>query len=107
MAWVARIAQEEGYALNHRKTRHATQAAQQRVCGVVVNQRPNLPRREFDRLRASLHRCTVEGPASQNREGHADFRAHLFGRLQWAAQVNPAKAERLKRLWDRIDWAAA
>jgi RNA-directed DNA polymerase len=107
MAWVARIAEEEGYALNHRKTRHATQAAQQRVCGVVVNQRPNLSRREFDRLRAALHRCTVEGPASQNREGHADFRAHLLGRLQWATQVNPAKAERLKRLWDRIDWAAA
>lgn len=103
-AWVAHIAREEGYALNHRKTRHATQAARQRICGVVVNAHPNLPRPEFDRLRAVLHRCVVEGPASQNRDGHADFRAHLLGRLQWAAQVNPDKARRLHTLWDRIDW---
>lgn len=106
VAWVAHIAREEGYALNHRKTRQATQAAQQRICGVVVNAHPNLPRPEFDRLRAVLHGCVVEGPASQNREGHADFRAHLLGRLQWATQVNPAKARRLHALWARIAWSS-
>jgi RNA-directed DNA polymerase len=103
--WVGRIALEEGYALNHRKTRLATQAAAQRVCGVVVNAHPNPPRREFDRLRAVLHQCTLQGPASQNLEGHADFRAHLWGRVQWAAQLNAAKAARLHALWQRIDWS--
>lgn len=106
-AWVGRIALEEGYALNHRKTRLATQAAAQRVCGVVVNRHPNLQRREFDRLRAVLHQCALHGPASQNRDGHADFRAHLWGRVQWAAQLNAAKAERLHALWARIGWDAA
>jgi hypothetical protein len=103
-AWVGRIALEEGYALNHRKTRCATRAARQQVCGVVVNERPNLRRADFDRLRAVLHRCVLEGPASQNREGHADFRQHLLGRLQWAAQLNAGKARRLEALWERIDW---
>ncbi|NKI95718.1 reverse transcriptase family protein [Rhizobacter sp. SG703] len=104
-AWVGRIALEEGYALNHRKTRLATQAAAQRVCGVVVNAHPNLPRREFDRLRAMLHQCALHGPASQNVDGRPDFRAHLWGRVQWAAQLNAAKAERLRALWQRIDWS--
>jgi hypothetical protein len=104
--WVARIALEEGYALNHRKTRLATQASAQRVCGVVVNAHPNLPRREFDRLRATLYQCALRGPASQNHEGHADFRAHLWGRVQWAAQLNAAKATRLHALWSRIEWPA-
>jgi len=105
-AWVGRIALDEGYALNHRKTRIATQAAAQRVCGVVVNQHPNLPRQEFDRLRAVLHQCALHGPAGQDREGHADFRAHLWGRVQWATQVNPSKARRLHALWSRIAWDA-
>lgn len=105
-AWVGRIAREEGHALNHRKTRLATQAAAQRVCGVVVNAHPNLPRREFDRLRAVLHQCVLHGPASQNTGGRADFRAHLWGRVQWAAQLNPAKAARLHALWSRIEWPA-
>ena len=106
VTWVAHIAQDEGYALNHRKTRLATQATQQRVCGVVINEHPNLPRQEFDRLRAVLHRCAIDGPASQNRDAHVDFRAHLLGRVQWAAQLNPQKARRLDALWARIDWAA-
>ena len=104
--WVGRIALEEGHALNHRKTRLATQASAQRVCGVVVNAHPNLQRREFDRLRAVLHQCALHGPASQNRDGHADFRAHLWGRVQWAAQLNAAQATRLHALWSRIEWPA-
>ena len=106
-AWVGRIALEEGYALNHRKTRLATPAQAQRVCGVVVNQHPNMKRSDFDRLRAVLHQCTLHGPASQNREGHADFRAHLRGKLDWATQLNPVKARRLHALWNHIDWSAA
>lgn len=106
-AWVQYIARDEGYALNPRKTRVATPASQQRICGVVVNQHLNLPRREFDRLRATLHQCALHGPDGQNRDGHADYRAHLWGRLQWARQLNPHKAERLQTLWDRIDWSAS
>jgi len=106
-AWVGQIALDEGYAVNHRKTRLATQAHAQRVCGVVVNRHANMPRDDFDRLRAVLHQCSLHGPSSQNREGHADFRAHLRGKLNWATQLNPAKARRLHALWDRIDWGAA
>jgi RNA-directed DNA polymerase len=103
-AWVGRIALEEGYRLNHRKTRITTQGAAQRVCGIVVNQHPNMQRREFDRLRALLHQCVLHGPASQNREGHADFRAHLLGRVTWLQQINPAKARRVMPLWNAIAW---
>jgi RNA-directed DNA polymerase len=105
-ARVGKIAIEEGYAVNHRKTRLATQASPQRVCGVMVNRHLNMPRREFDRLRAVLHQCVLHGPASQNREGHVDFQARLQGRLRWAMQLNPVKAQRLQVLWERIQWNA-
>jgi hypothetical protein len=106
-AWVAHIAAEEGFALNHRKTRCQGAAQRQAVCGVVVNQHPNLRRSDFDRLKATLHGCARDGPWVHNREGHADWQGHLRGRLAWAAQLNPAKAQKLQRLWQQIDWAVA
>lgn len=104
-ARVARAAREEGYQVNHRKTRLSGSARRQQVCGVVVNQRPNVPRVDFDRLRAELHQCALHGPATQNRKGVAEYRAHLRGRIDWVAQLNPAKAQRLEILWGRIDWS--
>lgn len=103
-AWVAAIAEDEGFVVNPRKTRALGAAQRQSVCGIVVNEKPNLPRDAFDRLKAVLHRCVVDGPAGQNRDGHADWRAHLQGRVAWAAQLNPARAQKLKALLDRIDW---
>lgn len=102
--WVGAIALEEGFRLNHRKTRCLTGGRRQSVCGVVVNQHANLSRPEFDRLKAILHRCATDGPASQNRGKHPQWREHLQGRVAWAAQLNPAKAQRLKRLLEQIDW---
>ena len=49
----------------------------QHLAGVVVNQHPDVARSEFDTLKAILTNCVRHGVASQNREGHADFHAHL------------------------------
>jgi hypothetical protein len=103
--WVGRIALEEGFVLNHRKTRVLPQGCRQAVCGMVVNQHPNLPRPEFDRLKAVLHQCVLHGPGAQNREGHVHWRAHLEGRVGWAVQVNAAKGARLQRLLAQVDWS--
>ncbi len=104
-ARIGGFALDEGFALNHRKTRRVTRARRQQVCNIVVNERPNLPRDEFDRLKAQLHRCATLGPATQNRDGHPQWEQHLRGRVAWAEQLNPQKAPRLRRLLDQIDWA--
>jgi RNA-directed DNA polymerase len=103
-AWVGRIALDEGFTLNHRKTRCLTSGRRQTVCSIVVNQHPNLPRPAFDRLKAILHQCVTQGPASQNREARPHWREVLQGRVAWATQLNPAKGQRLKHLLDQIDW---
>ena len=105
-ARIGAFALDEGFALNHRKTRRVTRARRQQVCNIVVNERPNLPRYEFDRLKAQLHRCATLGPSTQNRAGLPHWEHHLRGRVAWAEQVNPQKAQRLRRLLDRIDWLA-
>lgn len=96
---------DEGFALNHRKTRRVTRSRRQQVCNIVVNARPNLPRDEFDRLKAQLHACATKGASAQNRVGVPDWEQHLRGRVAWAEQLNAPKAQRLRRLLERIDWS--
>lgn len=103
-ARIGAFALDEGFALNHRKTRRVTRARRQQVCNIVVNERPNLPRAEFDRLKAQLHLCATRGAAAQNRAGLPDWEQHLRGRVAWVQQLNPDKARRLHRLLAAIDW---
>jgi len=102
--WVAAVVAAEGLALHPDKTRCLPQHVQQRVTGVTVNARVNIPRKDFDRLKACLHQCIHQGPDSQNTAGIADFRGHLLGRIAWVGQLNPGKQEKLMRLFDRINW---
>lgn len=98
VARVGAIALEEGFRLNHRKTRVMRQGRRQILCGVVINDTANVPRRDRDRLRATLFNVGRFGLESQNREGRADFRRHLEGRVAWATALNPAFARRAKPL---------
>jgi RNA-directed DNA polymerase len=104
IARLAAIASEEGFALNFRKTRVMTESARQRISGIVVNQKLSPPRAELDRLRAILHNCHRDGPAAQNRDGHADFRAHLLGRVAWIQSLDPKKGARLRALFEQVRW---
>jgi retron-type reverse transcriptase len=101
---VGAIALEEGFAVQHRKTRVMRRGVRQRVAGVVINAHPNVARETYDTLKAVLHNCVRHGPIAQNRSGHADFRAHLAGRVAHVAMLNPARGRRLQALFDRIAW---
>jgi RNA-directed DNA polymerase len=102
---VAAIALEEGFSIQFRKTRVMRRGARQHLAGVVVNQHPNLARSEFDTLKAILTNCVRHGAASQNRAGHADFRAHLQGRVAQAMMLNAARGAKLKAIFERIGWS--
>jgi hypothetical protein len=105
VARLAAIANDEGFSLNFRKTRVMTSSARQRITGIVVNEKLSVPRAEIERLRAILHNCTRHGPATQNRDAHSDFRAHLRGRVAWVSSLDPAKGARLHALFEQIRWA--
>jgi RNA-directed DNA polymerase len=104
LAGIEDIAKSEGFILNSRKTRIMRRGGCQRVTGIVVNDHINVPRAVFDELKATLHNCRRRGPASENRTGMRDFRAHLNGKVTWVEQVNPARAERMRRMFDEIKW---
>ena len=74
------------------------------MTGVIVNVRPNVSRGEFDRLKAILTNCVRHGPASQNRDGVGDFRAHLTGRVAQIAAIHPARGAKLRVILGQITW---
>jgi RNA-directed DNA polymerase len=101
---VAALLNEEGLDVHHRKTRVMRDGVRQYLAGTVVNQRLNVPRPDYDRLKATLTNSLRYGHATQNRDALADFRGHIEGRISFVHMVNPAKALRLRKLFDRIDW---
>ena len=102
--YVAAIALDEGFQINHHKTCIATQSQQQRAAGVVLNSKPNVPRAEYDRLKAILHQAALTGPAAQNRENREEFRSHLVGRIAYISQWSTSRGEKLRRLFEKISW---
>ncbi len=101
---VTGFVEAEGLRLQVTKTRVRRSFQHQSVTRIVVNRRLGIDRQEYDRLRAILHNCATTGPASQNHSGHADFRAHLLGRIAWVRQLDAGRAERLQSAFDRITW---
>lgn len=74
---ICHIISSEGFKVNDRKLRVARKTAQQRVTGLVVNERVNLPRRERRRVRAMIHRKETTGVSSKTAlnkiHGHVAF----------------------------------
>jgi RNA-directed DNA polymerase len=103
-ALVAEIARDEGFAINLDKTALRTRGSRQTVCGIVVNDHPNVPRIEYDRLRALLHNAARDGPRAQNRAAVVDFEAHVRGRIAWVSALHPAHGEKLRAMFERVDW---
>jgi RNA-directed DNA polymerase len=99
---VAAILREEGFAVNHRKTRIMRQGVRQHLTGLTTNRHVNVNRAEFDRLKATLTNCVRHGVESQNRDGRPRFREHLEGRVSFVAMVNPEKGAHLRAILGRI-----
>jgi len=102
---VAAILIEEGFSVNHRKTRIMRRGVRQHLAGLVTNQHANIIRGDFDRLKATLTNCVRSGPDSQNREALPRFQMHLEGRVAFVESINPAKGLRLRKIFEQIRWS--
>lgn len=96
LARVRHIVADEKLTVNEDKTRVQRPNARQSVTGIVVNQRPNIPRRVRRRLRAILHRAKTEGLAKQNRQNHENFSGWLAGMIAYTQMVSPDTGKRFR-----------
>jgi hypothetical protein len=107
---VAEVVADEGFVVQPTKTRVRGRGARQTVTGIVVNDRPSLPRAELDALRARLTNAARRGPSAADLAAFGGdrvaLRQHLTGRVAWVAQVHPARGQRLAALLAAVDWRA-
>ncbi len=99
---VLRIIREERFRVNSDKRRFLRRSTRQQVTGVVVNEKPNISRQEYDRLKATLHNCVQTGLVAQNRDNHPDFLAHLRGRIAHVQSLAPQRGQKLLEIYNRI-----
>jgi len=78
------------------KTRVMRRGRRQEVTGVTVNDKLGVGREYVRELRAILHNAARHGLESQNRDRHADFRAYLRGRVEYACMVDPSRRPALQ-----------
>ncbi|MEJ7594285.1 MAG: reverse transcriptase family protein [Planctomycetaceae bacterium] len=96
LARMRHIVDDEGFELNHAKTRVQRPSQQQSVTGVVVNDRLSVPRQTIRQIRAILHNAKRTGLAAQNRDAHPHFREWLAGMIGWIHMVNPEQGSKLQ-----------
>jgi retron-type reverse transcriptase len=96
LARVRHIVADESLTVNEKKTRVQRPGRRQTVTAIVVNKRPNVPRRLRRRLRAILHQAKKSGLAAQNRDHRDNFEYWLGGMIAYVQMVNPEKGKRLR-----------
>jgi RNA-directed DNA polymerase len=95
MARIRHIAQAEGFTVNEQKSRIQRRNASQEVTGLIVNDRPGVPRKMVRRLRAILHGARRTGLAAQNKEGRTNFSSWLQGMIAYVGMAQPELGKKM------------
>ena len=96
---VPRILTDEGFAAHPGKTRVQKRSERQTVTGIVVNDHINIPRRDYDLLKATLHHLARAGDPRRSDPG---FLESLSGRIGWVEQINPRRGAKLRARLEAI-----
>jgi RNA-directed DNA polymerase len=89
MSTIRSIVHFEGFTVNEEKTRILRSARRQRVTGIVVNQKPNLTRKDLRAFRALLHNVEQRGIQAENRVEHPNFWEYINGYVSYVRMVRP------------------
>jgi RNA-directed DNA polymerase len=102
LARIRHITDDEGFAVNHKKTRVQRNHARQSVTGVVVNDKRSINRNTIRQLRAILFNARRTGLASQNRENIPHFESWLRGKIAHVEMVAQDKGRELREQFESL-----
>jgi RNA-directed DNA polymerase len=97
LSFVTSAIRGAGFRVNHEKTKVMWATMRQYVCGVVVNAKTNMIKRERYKLRAIVHNITnngIEAEAVKSNVEPGHFASHVLGRLNWLKQLNAGLGDR-------------
>ena len=112
------IIQDEGFAVNEGKIRILRSGSRQSVTGVVVNEKPNITRREIKKLRAVLHNSKhgslyqqaaiwatrEKGLRNYSSYSVVDFHQSLLAKIHFVRMINEKAGNSLLTDFHKIHW---
>jgi RNA-directed DNA polymerase len=102
------IMRDSGFGPNEKKTTFLTPANQQRVTGIVVNQRPGWPRATRRWLRQEVYYLAKYGVEEHvRRRGYeqAAYKEFVYGHLYALRQLHPAEADSALVTLASVGWS--
>lgn len=98
---VRNLLERQGFVLNEKKTSFVDSSQQQRVTGIVVNNKPSLSRKQKREIRQEVYYCQKFGVAESIKRKGIDVSSEkylysLLGRISFAVQIEPENNEMRK-----------
>ncbi len=97
---IEKLVGQGGYRINRKKTRIASSYYRRTMLGIVFNQKTNIAREEYMRVRAMVHNCLTQGMETQFvRAGKSDTESlitYLRGKINHIGQVHQERGNKLK-----------
>ena len=93
---ISSIIFEEGFEVNHSKTRLMRAPNRQTVTGLVVNNEVTLSRRDLKRMRAFFHQCSSKGLDFMSEKIGKDALSVARGYISYLEMVSPTIAEKFR-----------
>lgn len=97
-----KIISEEGLTINREKTTVMRKSGQQKVTGIVVNEKLNIDRKQLRKFRALLHNIEVNGWKDQKWGKSENAKAAIEGYIHFIKMVNQEKAKQFEEKWVKI-----
>lgn len=102
---VTEIVNRAGFKVHFKKTKREMYYQRQRVLGMVVNEKTNIPIEDYLKTRGILHDIVCYGESFDYHQDQEPSTAqamltHCFGKINYYKQVNPDKAAKLLRLYE-------
>ncbi len=96
LAYVEQVVESEGFTLHPDKTHVMRTGSQQKVTGIVVNEKTNIDRKTLHSFRALLHQIDKTGWEGKQWGNSPNIIASVIGFANFVNMVNPTKGQVFK-----------
>ncbi|MEN8206099.1 MAG: retron St85 family RNA-directed DNA polymerase [Pseudomonadota bacterium] len=100
ISYASSILKNKGLTLNDKKTRIASNGGQKRVTGVVVNVKPQPPRKLRRRIRAMFHQA--ENRPNEYKDKLSQLRGYLSYLMSYPVLRDSAELKKYKKILDNL-----
>lgn len=103
IATITQVVVDAGYRVNRRKLHVQRPNRRQKILGIVLNQKVNIPRESYRKFRSLLHNCVKDGFQAQvkraKKESVGQLHSWIAGKIAYFAMVAPERANKLRLIY--------